>query len=93
MSDVIERHGGTLDKFIGDGMMATFGAPDDDPYQEERAVRAALDLQEKIGELSAKAEGEIGQSSISGLGFIPDTPLWAAWDRAGTWSTRPSARQ
>ena len=58
MSDVIERHGGTLDKFIGDGMMATFGSPNDDPYQEERAIKAALDLQEKISKLSEKCEEE-----------------------------------
>jgi HAMP domain-containing protein len=92
MSDVIERHGGTVDKFIGDGMMATVGAPDDDPYQEERAVRAALDLQE-LASYPRKATGEIGRSSISALGFIPATPLWAAWDQAGTWNTPPSARQ
>jgi adenylate cyclase len=48
MGEVIESHGGTLDKFVGDGMMATFGAPRDDPYQEENAVKAALELQEKI---------------------------------------------
>lgn len=48
MGEVIERHGGTLDKFVGDGMMATFGAPNDDAYQEENAVKAALELQEKI---------------------------------------------
>ena len=58
MSDVIERHGGTLDKFVGDGMMATFGSPNDDPYQEERAVKAALELQGKISELSVKCEEE-----------------------------------
>jgi adenylate cyclase len=58
MSDVIERHGGTLDKFIGDGMMATFGSPNDDPYQEERAIKAALELQEKISKLSEKCEEE-----------------------------------
>jgi adenylate cyclase len=56
MSDVIDGHGGTLDKFVGDGMMATFGSPNDDPYQEERAIKAALDLQEKIRVLSAKCE-------------------------------------
>ncbi|MEA3207047.1 MAG: adenylate cyclase [Chthoniobacter sp.] len=52
MSEVIERHGGTLDKFVGDGMMATFGAPNDDPFQEEHAIMAALDLQEKMRALS-----------------------------------------
>jgi adenylate cyclase len=48
MCEVIERHGGTLDKFIGDGMMALFGAPNDDPHQEEHAILAALEMQERI---------------------------------------------
>jgi adenylate cyclase len=69
MSDVIERHGGTLDKFVGDGMMATFGSPNDDPYQEERAVKAALDLQEKISVLSAKCEEENWPVINAGIGI------------------------
>ena len=42
LKDEVERYGGTVEKFIGDGVMAVFGAPvahEDDP---ERAVRAAL---------------------------------------------------
>ena len=45
----IERYGGTVEKFIGDAVMALFGAPtahEDDP---ERAVRAALSIREAIG--------------------------------------------
>jgi class 3 adenylate cyclase/tetratricopeptide (TPR) repeat protein len=48
----IERRGGTLDKFIGDGVMAVFGAPvahEDDP---ERAVRCALGMLAAIQELN-----------------------------------------
>jgi class 3 adenylate cyclase len=47
----LERHGGTVEKFIGDAVMALFGAPiahEDDP---ERAVRAALAIREAITEL------------------------------------------
>lgn len=46
--DVVFRHEGTVDKFIGDGMMVIWGAPvihQDDP---NRAVRAALDIQQAI---------------------------------------------
>jgi len=51
----IERLGGTLDKFIGDGVMAVFGAPvahEDDP---ERAVRCALGMLAAIEELNQDA--------------------------------------
>src|SRR5881409_2065128 len=44
----LERHGGTVEKFIGDAVMALFGAPvahEDDP---ERAVRAALAIRDAL---------------------------------------------
>jgi class 3 adenylate cyclase/tetratricopeptide (TPR) repeat protein len=53
----IERFGGTLDKFIGDGVMAVFGAPvghEDDP---ERAVLCALRMLAAIGELNRADPG------------------------------------
>ena len=49
----LERYGGTVEKFIGDAVVALFGAPlahEDDP---QRAVRAALAIREAIGELNA----------------------------------------
>ena len=41
----IERHGGFVDKFMGDGMLAVFGALVDDPEHATHAVAAALELQ------------------------------------------------
>jgi class 3 adenylate cyclase len=52
MRRVVERHGGTVEKLIGDGIMAVFGAPlahEDDP---ERAVRCALGMLAAIEELN-----------------------------------------
>ena len=52
----LERFGGTVEKFIGDAVVAVFGAPvvhEDDP---ERAVRAAFSIREAIGELNAADE-------------------------------------
>lgn len=44
MAECIFAHGGTLDKFIGDGVMATFGTPDAQPDDETRALRCALGM-------------------------------------------------
>jgi predicted ATPase/class 3 adenylate cyclase len=52
---LIERYGGTVEKFIGDAVMAVWGTPiarEDDP---ERAVRAALELTEAVETLGAEA--------------------------------------
>ncbi len=48
MTEQIRRHGGTVEKYIGDAVMAVFGAPvahEDDP---DRAIRAALDMQRAL---------------------------------------------
>ena len=52
----LERFGGTVEKFIGDAVVALFGAPvahEDDP---ERAVRAALAIREAIAELNEQQQ-------------------------------------
>lgn len=51
MIEAIFRHQGYLNKFMGDGLMAVFGATREDPYQEEHAIRAALDMREALARL------------------------------------------
>lgn len=66
MVEIIFRNQGTLDKFIGDGMMVLFGAPADDPYQEEHAMRAAIEMQSELHRLAEKwkAEGVVVRSGV-----------------------------
>ena len=53
MTDIIEGHGGYVDKYIGDSIVAMFGAPADDPAHARNAVHAALKCHEKLAELNA----------------------------------------
>ena len=48
VSEIIFRHGGTLDKYIGDGLMAIFGAPYVSPLDATQAVRAAVEMQRSM---------------------------------------------
>ena len=51
MSEIIFRHGGTVDKFQGDGILVFFGAPQPYEDQGERAVRTALEMRDRLSEL------------------------------------------
>lgn len=56
MTPIIHRFGGTVDKFIGDAVMAFWGAPLDDDRHAEHAVRAAIEMQAAMEVLSASLQ-------------------------------------
>jgi adenylate cyclase len=52
MVDIVFRHDGTLDKFIGDELMAVWGAPVHQDDHAERAVKAALEMQSSLADFN-----------------------------------------
>ena len=59
-SAVVQRYGGTVDKFTGDGIMAVFGAPAALEDHALRACLAALDIQQEVQRLAAEVETAMG---------------------------------
>ena len=69
MTDVIHRYNGTVDKYIGDAVMAFWGAPMDDARHADHAVAAALAMQEEVAHLNAEF-ARLGWPTLSvGIGL------------------------
>ncbi|HEV2707476.1 MAG TPA: adenylate/guanylate cyclase domain-containing protein [Pyrinomonadaceae bacterium] len=69
MSEIIFRHGGTLDKYIGDGLMAMFGAPTATPEDACNAVAAAVAMQREIAHINADLRSERLPEISIGIGL------------------------
>ena len=60
MRGALERHGGTVEKFIGDAVVGVFGVPDAREDDALRACRAALEMQARLVTLNEELEGRFG---------------------------------
>ena len=84
LGDVVNEHGGTVDKFMGDSVMAVFGVPMAHDDDAERAVAAGLAMREQRGDLAFSIginSGEVTAASVGRAGdftVIGDTVNVAA---------------
>jgi adenylate cyclase len=69
MVDIVFRHHGTLDKFVGDMVMALFSAPLDDPDHPDHAVAAALEMIDELARLNARWKTEGRPELDIGIGI------------------------
>ena len=72
--EIIFRHGGTLDKFIGDAIMAFWGAPQDDPQHARHAVAAALEMEQSLLRFKEELGGD-GMDFDVGIGIHTGTAV------------------
>jgi adenylate cyclase len=69
ITEIVFKHGGTVDKFIGDGMMAVFGAPKSYGDDALRAVETGLEMIEMVENLDSKWAELMGRALKIGVGI------------------------
>jgi len=68
MTEIVFRHGGTLDKYIGDAILVFFGDPIPQEDHAERALRMALEMQQHVEDLAERWTATYGASFRIGIG-------------------------
>jgi predicted ATPase/class 3 adenylate cyclase len=83
-SQVVERHGGSVEKFIGDAVMAVFGVPHVHEDDALRAVRAAAELREALEPLNAELERDYGTTLSVRIGVNTGEVVTGTEERLAT---------
>ncbi|MGB2875926.1 MAG: AAA family ATPase [Gaiellaceae bacterium] len=81
---VVERHGGSVEKFIGDAVMAVFGVPVVHEDDAMRAIRAAAELREAMGPLNQGLAREYGTALAMRMGVNTGQVVTGTEDRLAT---------
>jgi class 3 adenylate cyclase/tetratricopeptide (TPR) repeat protein len=84
MKVVIERHGGTVEKFIGDAVMAVFGVPVLHEDDAVRGVRAAAEMQQAVTGLNEELERDYGTSLEIRIGVTTGEIVTGTKERLAT---------
>ena len=82
MRSVLEAHGGTVEKFIGDAVMAIFGVPTVHEDDALRAVRAANGMRDRLEELNKELERDLGVTIQARIGVNTGEVLAGTGDPA-----------
>jgi adenylate cyclase len=69
MTEIVFKHGGTVDKYIGDCIMALYNVPFEDPEHAITAVRTGLEFQERTIAVSQRWEARLGIAIRNGVGI------------------------
>jgi class 3 adenylate cyclase/tetratricopeptide (TPR) repeat protein len=85
--EAVERHGGTVEKFIGDAVMAVFGVPVVHEDDALRCVRAAADVRDAIGPLNAELAQDYGTTLALRIGISTGEVVAGTEERLATGDT------
>ena len=75
MSTIVEAHGGVVDKYVGDAIMALFGAPLANADDADRAMKTALEMCEALDELNAQQQVRGHPAIKVGIGINTDVVI------------------
>ena len=89
MVEVVFTHGGMLDKYIGDAIMAVFGTGMGQPSDADNALTVATDMIRELGRFNQRAARAAGWNRSRSASASPPARCWPArWARAGVSNTR-----
>jgi class 3 adenylate cyclase/tetratricopeptide (TPR) repeat protein len=87
MGQTVERHGGTVERYVGDALMAVFGIPVAHEDDALRAVRTALDMRDEVAELHEELHGARGVELAVRIGLNTGEVVTGAAVAGGSFTT------